>query len=114
MPLGCEHDSHRPDKVNFSRPRVRTRSSVAGMSIAATTPLDEDISFRADVDVMETMPSREHPECPQNRHPMHVRGIQETDCDKREWHISRLPKSSAKACFAQQAVTKKKCTARIV
>ena len=64
MPLGCEHDSHRPDKVNFSRPRVRTRSAVAGMSTAATAPSDEDISFRADVDVMETMPLGEHPKRP--------------------------------------------------
>ena len=63
---------------------------------------------------METMPSEEHPERPQNRHTMHIIGIQETDCNEREWHISRLPKSSTKACFAQQAVTKKKCTVRIV
>ena len=114
MPLGCEHDSHRPDKVNFSRPRVRTRSSVAGTTTVALAAIDEDISFRADVDVMETMTSEEHPERPQNHHPMYLIGIQETDYDKREWHISRLPKSSAKACFAQQAMTKKKCTARIV
>ena len=64
MPLGCEHDLHRPDKVNFSRPRVRTRFAVAGTSTAATTSLDEDISFHADVDVMETMPSGEHPNVP--------------------------------------------------
>ena len=114
MPLGCEQDSHRPDKVNFSRPRVRTRSAVAGTSTAATAPSDDDISFRADVDVMETVPSGEHLERPQNRHPLHVTGIEESDCDEREWHILRLPKSSAKACFAQQAVTKKKCTAQIV
>jgi hypothetical protein len=31
-----------------------------------------------------------------------------------EWHIARLPKTSAKACFAQQAITKKKCEAKIV
>jgi len=30
------------------------------------------------------------------------------------WHIARLPKTSAKAYFALQALTKKKCTARIV
>ena len=114
MPLGCEHDSHRPDKVNFSRPRVRTRSVVAGTSTAATAPSNEDISFLADTDVMETVPAGEHPDRPHNRHPLHVTGIQETDCDERDWHISRLPKSSAKACFSQQAVTKKKCTARIV
>ena len=68
----------------------------------------------ATTDDMETMPSEEHQEHPQNHHPMHVTKIHETDYDEREWHMSRLPKSSAKACFAQQAVTKKKCTARIV
>ena len=114
MPLGCEQDLHKLDKVNFSRPHVRTRFAVAGTSTAATAPSDEDISFHADVDVMEIVPSGEHLERPQNRHPLHVTGIEESDCDEREWHISRLPKSSAKACFAQQAVTKKKCTARIV
>ena len=95
MPLGCEQDSHRPNKVNFSRPHVRTRSVVAGTSTTATAPSDEDISFRADVDVMEIVPSGEHLERPQNRHPLHVTGIEESDCDEREWHISRLPKSSA-------------------
>ena len=40
--------------------------------------------------------------------------VQETACDELEWHIARLPKTSAKACFAQQAKTKKKCTAKII
>ena len=113
MPLGCEQDSHRPDKVNFSRPRVRTRSSVANTSTAAGGAIENGISFPAGMDDMETMPSEEHQDRPRNHHPMHVTGTQETDCDERERHISRLPKSSTKACFAQQAVTKKKCTARI-
>ena len=114
MPLGCEHDSHRPDKVNFSRPRVRTRSSVAPTTSTAPIAIEDDMSFHAHADVIETMPSEESQELPQNSHPMHVTGIQETDCNDRVWHISRLPKCSAKACFAQQAVTKKKCMARIV
>ena len=114
MPLGCEQDSHRPDKVNFSRPRVRTRSLVASTSTPARGAIEDNISFHAGMDDMETVPSEEHEGRPQNHHPMHVTGTQETDCDEREWHISRLPKSSAKACFAQQAVTKKKCTVRIV
>ena len=114
MPLGCEHNSHRPDKVNFSRPRVRTRSAVASTSTQATAAIQEGIPFPPSTDDMETMPSEEHDEHPWNHHPIHVIGIQETDCDEREWHMSRLPKSSTKACFAQQAVTKKKCTARIV
>ena len=114
MPLGCEQDSHRPDKVNFSHPRVRTRSSVASTSTPAGGAIEDGISFCASMDDMETMPSEEHEDRSQNHHPVQVIGTQETDCDEREWHISRLPKSSAKACFAQQAVTKKKCTARIV
>ena len=114
MPLGYKHNSHRLDKVNFSRPRVRTRSSVASTSTPAAAAIEEGIPFRPGMDDMETLPSEEHEERPQNHHPMHVTGIYETDCDEREWHMSRLPKSSAKACFAQQAITKKKCIARIV
>ena len=34
--------------------------------------------------------------------------------NEKTWHIARVPKTSAKACWAQMAVTKKKCTARIV
>ena len=39
MPLGCKQDSHRPDKVNFSRPRVCTRSSVASTSTPASAAI---------------------------------------------------------------------------
>ena len=60
MPLGCEHDSHRPDKVNFSRPRVRTRSSVASTSTPAGGAIEDGISFCAGMDDMEIMPSEEH------------------------------------------------------
>jgi hypothetical protein len=44
----------------------------------------------------------------------HVTAVHETACKETEWHIARLPKTSAKACFAQQAITKKKCEAKIV
>jgi hypothetical protein len=30
----------------------------------------------------------------------HVTTIHETTCKETEWHIVRLPKTSAKACFA--------------
>jgi hypothetical protein len=39
-----------------------------------------------------------------------VTAIQETTYKEVEWHIARLSKTSAKACFAQQAITKKKET----
>jgi hypothetical protein len=44
----------------------------------------------------------------------HVTAVHETACKETEWHIARLPKTSAKACFAQQTITKKKCKAKIV
>ena len=44
----------------------------------------------------------------------HVTAIHEIAYKEIEWHIARLPKTSAKACFAQQAITKNKCEARIV
>ena len=44
----------------------------------------------------------------------HVTAIHKTACKETEWHIVRLPKTSAKACFAQQAITKRKCRAKIV
>ena len=39
--------------------------------------------------------------------------VHKSSCKETEWHITRLPKTSAKACFAQQAITKK-CKAKIV
>jgi len=47
-------------------------------------------------------------------HAFHVSTIQESDCDDMGWHIARLPKTSTKACFPLQALTKKKCIASIV
>ena len=44
----------------------------------------------------------------------HVSAVHETSYKETEWHIARLPKTSAKACFAQQAITKKKCEAKII
>jgi hypothetical protein len=46
--------------------------------------------------------------------PSHVTAIHETACKEMEWHIARLPKTSAKAYFVQQAITKKKYEAKIV
>jgi hypothetical protein len=44
----------------------------------------------------------------------HAKAVLKTACNEKEWHIAHLPKTSAKACFAQQANTKKKCMAKIV
>jgi hypothetical protein len=102
--LGSKHESHRPDRVNFSRPRVRTRSTAAAGASCSLSDIPEEPS----IDLQE------HPIPNINSRMTHVTAIHETACKETEWHISRLPKTSTKACFAQQAITKKNCKARIV
>jgi hypothetical protein len=104
IPLGFEHESHRPDRVNFSRPQVRTRSTApAGASCSLS-----DIPEEPSTDLQE------HPIPNVNSRTTHVIAIHKIVCKETEWHIARLPKTSAKACFAQQAITKKNCKAKIV
>ena len=43
-----------------------------------------------------------------------ITAVLESTINEKTWHIARVPKTSAKACWAQMAMTKKKCTARIV
>ena len=40
-----------------------------------------------------------------------VTAIQESKINEKLWHIARVLLTSGKCCWAQQAVTKKKCTA---
>ena len=98
MPPGSDQDSHRPDKVACSHPRVSTRSTKARTYSA--TPSDLPLTQSPDKSISQRV--------------THVNNIQETHCDVSKWHISRLPKTSAKACFAMQARTKTKCTQKIV
>jgi hypothetical protein len=110
VPLGFESKSHRPDKVNFSRPRIATRSSRANHASCSLPDVVEELS-----------PELQKDQAPNNLgttinvgRPGHVTAIHETACKETEWHIARLPKTSAKACFAQQAITKKKYETNIV
>jgi hypothetical protein len=102
--LGSEYKSHRPDRVNFSRPRVRTRSTAAAGASCSLS----DIPKEPSTDLQE------HPIPNVNNRTTHVTAIHEIACKESEWHIARLPKTSTKACFAQQAITKKNCKAKIV
>src|SRR6202022_1912517 len=43
-----------------------------------------------------------------------VTAVQESKVDEKLEHIARVPYNSSKACWAMYAVTKKKCTAKIV
>lgn len=115
LPLGAEEESHRPDKVNFSHPRRSHRFK---------RPRADDGSFEGNVAELSpaalpkvvTPPAS--PEATLSPIPqggvLHVTAVEETKCDVRQWHIARLPKNSLKACFADHALTKTKCTAKIV
>jgi hypothetical protein len=110
IPLGFEGESHRPDKVNFSRPRIATRSSQANHASCSLPNVVEELS-----------PELQENQAPNNLgttfdigRPDHVTEIHETACKKTELYIARLPKTSTKAYFAQQAIAKKKYEAKIV
>jgi hypothetical protein len=42
--LGSEHKFHRPDQVNFSRPRVKTRSTAAAGASCSLSDIPEEPS----------------------------------------------------------------------
>jgi hypothetical protein len=110
VPLGFEGESHRSDKVNFSRPQIATRLSRANHASCSLPNVVEEVS-----------PELQEDQAPNNlgtagdvERPGHVTAVHETACKETEGHIARLPKTLAKACFAQQAITKKKYEAKIV
>jgi hypothetical protein len=87
---GDDGDFHRPDKINFSQPRVQTRSRTAHTEVAGAS-----------------MASADKDELP------HVTTTSESDCDMSQWHNARISHKSSCKCHAQQATTNFKCTARI-
>ena len=113
LPLGADDESHRPDKVNFSHLRGygrKTKVRTAHMSLIS----EEDES-----NVLEVAPSSSQADdavpSPRSQGRIrHVSSVEETRVNVKEWHIAWLPKTSGKCCWAQRAVTKKKCLERIV
>ena len=90
VPIGDAGDSHRPDKINFSQPRLRTRSTPTVSQPSG----DEGEEARAN-------PSR------------HVTVAFESDCDASKWHIARISHKSIARCQAQQQRSNIKCTSKI-
>ena len=104
VPIGSEYDSHRPDKISMSHPVKRTRYGGSGfVPVVPETQPQSVLGTSALQERGETVPPKPH-----------TKVVLETACNEKQWHIARLPKTSAKACFAQQATTMKKCVARIV
>ena len=83
MPIGFEGDSHRPDKVNFSHPRVQTRSIAAQINSRDTPHSTSPVPF--------------------------TNKVLESDCDTSKWHIARISEKSRKQCHAVQAGNGNKC-----
>ena len=95
--LGFEGESHQPYKVNCSHPRIVTRSSRANHASCSLPDVVEELSSKLQED-----------QAPNNlgtasdvRKLGHMTAIHETACNKMDWHIARLSKTSAKAYFAQ-------------
>jgi hypothetical protein len=67
-------------------------------------------------DILEelSLDLHEHPTPIDNCRATHVTTIQEIAYKEMEWHIARLPKTSTKAYFTQQAIMKKKYTTKII
>ena len=86
VPPGSSQDSHRSDTVNYSIPRMNTRSTRARVEEALSDP---------------TLGVQ------------HTTSILETHCDHTKWHIARLPARSARKCQALQCGTNDKCDTRI-
>jgi hypothetical protein len=78
LPPGDDGDSHRPDKVNFSQPRVQTRSRTAPTEFAG--------AFVAGADKDELL---------------HVTTALESNYDMSQWHIARISQRSSCKCHAQ-------------
>jgi hypothetical protein len=114
LPPGSEYDSHRPDKVNFSHPRTGTRSTKARVDASTFNDKFEESTPKVQEELDVADASKEAPTPLAQGAIPHITAVQETACRESQWHIARLPKNSAKACFAQQAITKKKCIAKIV
>ena len=90
VPIGDVGDSHRPDKINFSQPRVRTRS---------TPSVPQSSGDKGDE--AQANPSR------------HVMVAFESDCDTSKWHIARISHKSNARCQTQQHGSNIKCTSKI-
>ena len=110
VPLGFEGESHRSNKVNFFHPRIATMSSGAYHATCNLPDVVEELSLELQED-----------QAPYNldtagdiRKPNHVTAIHETAYKETEWHITRIPKTSARLALPNKQLTKKKYKAKIV
>ena len=114
LPLGSQFDSHRPDKMNFSRRRVQ-RTTREGHRGCAPTAIDlSSLSSPTSSDGVRILSPPPSASTIIGVHVKHVTSVEESDCDASQWHIARLQKTSKKKCFAKQARTGRTCSEMIV
>jgi len=82
MPLGCEYDSHRPNKVNFCHPYIQMRSKRAFTSIQNLNPIVEDVFPSANVEIKDPMATEDNLKEGFIHRVPHVSAIQESNCHK--------------------------------
>ena len=102
-PIGADDETYRPDTISFSRPHPLKRVTRARAATLPTIPEE-----------VEPCMERIQPLPPVGTDIRRITPVMEFIVNEKTWHIARTPKTSAKACWAQMAVTKKKCTPSIV
>jgi hypothetical protein len=102
-PIRTDDETHHPDTLNFSCPHVAQRTTRSHASPLPTIVEESSPS------VLEVPPPP-----PAGLDFCHVVVVQESEVDEKLWHIARVPYNFSNACWAMHAVTKKKCTAKIV
>jgi hypothetical protein len=80
VPLDFEGESHRPDKVNFSRPRIATRSSRANHVSCSLPSVVEEVS----PELQEDQAHNNLGTAGDVGRPGHVTAIHETACKETE------------------------------
>ena len=75
MALGCEYDSHRPDKVNFSLHQVQTRSRGTIIATHGLHQILEEISPPLNADVLNGEPNGDNVGQTSTANCTHVSGV---------------------------------------
>lgn len=114
LPPGFEYDSHWPDKANFSQSHIGTRLTKARVDASTFNNKSAESAPKAQEELAAVEVSKEVLAPFVHSAISHINIIQPTTCKESQWYIAWLPRNFAKACFAQQAITKKKCIAKIV
>jgi len=82
MPLGCEYDSHCPNKVNFSHPCIQMRSKKASISIQNLNPIVLDVFPSVDIEIEDPMATKDNLREGFIHKVLHVLAIQESNYDE--------------------------------